>query len=523
VSSLALGGASSSESGASNEWSVPMTAETDSEGKNEYLGFGTHAGATDGYDSGIDVPHTPPSPGATFDAYFKIVDPIFKQVDKDYRGPADSIVWTLLVKSTSEDITLTWDASAVPENVSLQMNDIDMKAVANTTLPAGDYTLTITATKEITYTLDITSEGCCPVEVVGLPGGNQTVAANTTETFENIPCCTNVTVTVDDSDACCVFEDWSDAGAKSHVIHIDGNKTVTATCSEILPDIHTPIADIDFGYVALGSSLDKTTTIHNDGCGALTINSVTRVSGDLDFTCVGPSTPFDIGGGGSQDITIRFEPYSPDPKSATFNVTSNDPDEPQAQFNTSGNGSCIIPYIPHTPGDANLNGVVNSGDITVTIKIIFDNLVDLMVTSDGCCNVTVGAPINETVLMGESKTFYNIDKDTVVALTADDSALGCSFQSWSGDVDDPDSATTFVNMNVDKCVTANCNVTMASCSEPCNWHIYEVTRESPGIPDFDPEPIPPEADSNYFAGHCDSSWVQVIRRVCGRRGGALLM
>ena len=218
-----------------------------------------------------------------------------------------------------------------------------------------------------------------------------------------------------------------------------------------IPYIRTPINGIDFGYVALGSSLDKTTTIYNDGDGTLTIGNMTRGSGSSDFAYVGPSTPFDIGGGGSQDITIRFEPSSPESRSATFNVNSNDPDEPQAQFNTSGNGHCI-------PGDANLNGVVNSGDITVTIKIIFGKLVDLKVTSDGCCNVTVGAPINETVLVGETKTFYNIDKDTSVTLTADDSDPSCAFDSWTGGVDDPDSATTFVNMNVDKCVTANCTI-----------------------------------------------------------------
>ena len=149
LSSLALPAAMNVVSGASNEWSVPMTAETDSEGKNEYLGFGTNAGATNGYDSGIDVPHTPPSPGATFDAYFEIDDPLFQQVDKDYRAPADGIEWTLHIEANSEDITLTWDASAVPENVSLQMNgaglDVDMKAVSNTSLPAGEHTLTITA------------------------------------------------------------------------------------------------------------------------------------------------------------------------------------------------------------------------------------------------------------------------------------------------------------------------------------------------------------------------------------------
>lgn len=143
-------------SGVSEDWSVAMTAETDSEGKNEYLGFGTNGDATDGYDSGIDVPHTPAAPGATFDARFEIDDLLFDQVDKDYRAPADSIEWTLHLEANSEAITLTWDDSAIPENFSLQMSgaglDIDMKAVSNTSLPAGEHTLTITASLTSTPT-----------------------------------------------------------------------------------------------------------------------------------------------------------------------------------------------------------------------------------------------------------------------------------------------------------------------------------------------------------------------------------
>jgi hypothetical protein len=148
---LLKGGAMASVSAAPAEWSVPMTATTATEGNNPNLEFGTRAGAADGYDSGIDVGHPPLGPGVTLDAYFSIVHTIFPELDKDYRVEADSIVWTLHAESDSEDITLTWDASAVPTNISLRLTDtgidIDMRAVASTALDAGDYLLKITATR----------------------------------------------------------------------------------------------------------------------------------------------------------------------------------------------------------------------------------------------------------------------------------------------------------------------------------------------------------------------------------------
>ena len=136
---------------AASVWSMPITAIAGSEGSNPNLRLGTNTGATDGFDSGIDVPHPPPAPGATFDAYFLIVHPLFPQLDKDYRVPAVSIQWTLNVQSSTQQITLSWDASGVPVNVSLRLTgsglNVDMKTTSNTNLPAGTHSLTIAATE----------------------------------------------------------------------------------------------------------------------------------------------------------------------------------------------------------------------------------------------------------------------------------------------------------------------------------------------------------------------------------------
>ena len=133
----------------------------------------------------------------------------------------------------------------------------------------------------------------------------------------------------------------------------EGGWCTPFTFTTRVPDIRTPIGDIDFGDVVVESSLDSTTTIYNDGCGPLTVNSITRTSGSEDFTCIGPAAPFDIGAGGSQDITVRFAPSSSGAKGATFNVNSNDPDTPDVTFTASGTGINNPPNQPGSPSPEN--------------------------------------------------------------------------------------------------------------------------------------------------------------------------
>ena len=149
------------------DWSVTMTAGAGTEGSNSGLAFGVWASATDGFDSGKDVPHPPPAPGATFDGYFNITDFLFPTLDKDYRAPANSIQWTLYVKSSSlpsgHSIILNWDASALPAGSSLQMQDgtniTDMVSQNSVTLSKGEHTITISWTALPNHTVTFNSNG----------------------------------------------------------------------------------------------------------------------------------------------------------------------------------------------------------------------------------------------------------------------------------------------------------------------------------------------------------------------------
>jgi len=132
-------------------WLVPMTASTLTSGSNPSLVFGTSINATDSFDSGIDIPH-PPIPEPKFDAYFEIIHDVFPQLDKDSRAPSERLKWMLKVTSQTENITITWNASAVPAELSAYMNTgtstIDMKSQNSTLLSPGTYSLLISVSTD---------------------------------------------------------------------------------------------------------------------------------------------------------------------------------------------------------------------------------------------------------------------------------------------------------------------------------------------------------------------------------------
>ena len=142
---LPLAQGATSSAAAQSEWSVAVTACTMSEGSNPNLEFGTATGATDSFDSGVDLPH-PPYP-TTFDAFFLVDHFLFPRLDRDYREPSDVIQWVLHIESSLEEIAVSWDASAVPGDVTLWLTgagvQIDMKAVSEAVLPPGAVDLSI--------------------------------------------------------------------------------------------------------------------------------------------------------------------------------------------------------------------------------------------------------------------------------------------------------------------------------------------------------------------------------------------
>ena len=104
-----------------------------------------------------------------------------------------------------------------------------------------------------------------------------------------------------------------------------------------------------FGTVASGTSSGKTLTISNLGTATLTISSLTISGTDAGmFSFSGVSTPFDVAPGGSQNITVQFDPTSAGRKSATLSITHNATGSPTNVL-LSGTGGASPPVTVSLP------------------------------------------------------------------------------------------------------------------------------------------------------------------------------
>jgi photosystem II stability/assembly factor-like uncharacterized protein len=99
-------------------------------------------------------------------------------------------------------------------------------------------------------------------------------------------------------------------------------------------------ADLAFGTVCVGQSATRVVQIFNVGISDLHISSFARVSGSTDFAIIsGPPTPVTVPPGGEIDYTIRFSPTAPGSETATFQINSDDPNQPALQLQATGFGA----------------------------------------------------------------------------------------------------------------------------------------------------------------------------------------
>ena len=154
------------------------------------------------------------------------------------------------------------------------------------------------------------------------------------------------------------------------------------------------------------------------------------------------------------------------------------------------------------PGDSQLDGDVDGGDVVTTRYIVQGILVDLTVISNGCCNITVTTDWGSaagTVLAGDTVTFYNLWAGETATLTADDSDPGCDFDGWTcGSTSNPEDFVMVAAEDTE--VTGYCCV--APAPEPCCWCIYAVDWWAVGDPG-DPKPAGDPDLREYFALHTE--------------------
>jgi len=132
-------------------WDVPLSITSGT--FSQIVTLGSSESATHGFDAGLDLPLPPEPPGAKKSIYFICTDSIFGELATDYKPPVDDAnseeSWTLSIRS-DEPVQVTWDTALLAgSNLFLTWdngtNVIDMKATSGTTLPAGSYSITISA------------------------------------------------------------------------------------------------------------------------------------------------------------------------------------------------------------------------------------------------------------------------------------------------------------------------------------------------------------------------------------------
>ena len=325
---------------------------------------------------------------------------------------------------------------------------------------------TVTAGPCSTHTLTVTSSGCCPILVEGLPCGNMTVSAGNTDAFY-APENTQITLTAQTGDECS-FDYWQVDGGNSTgenpiTVTMDSDHAATATC--------TPL---------------YTLALTNDGCHNVSVSSLPGGNQDVPWggnaTFVLPEgtevtlTPSDSDGivftGWYIDAegSPRFDRPLTIAMDASHQVTA--VCVPAHTLYVSSNGCCpiLVEGLPggnqtvsagdafsfDAPENSNItltarpgdscqfgNWTVDEGNSTTDnpITVTMDSnhaatatcipLYTLTVTSDGCCPILVSnlPEGNQTVPAGGNATFMGIPEGIVVALEAVDSG-NCTFDHW---------------------------------------------------------------------------------------------
>ncbi len=99
------------------------------------------------------------------------------------------------------------------------------------------------------------------------------------------------------------------------------------------PKIAVPTTSFNLGNALVGATTYQTVTIQNNGTGALYVGSIYLLSGTAEYSV--PSSIPSVPPSSTLFFTIQLSPTSTGSKSATFQITSNDPINPAVNVNVS--------------------------------------------------------------------------------------------------------------------------------------------------------------------------------------------
>jgi hypothetical protein len=218
------------------------------------------------------------------------------------------------------DIAVTAAFSAGPPAISVSPSSLDFGSVK--------------IGKKTTKTLKITNNGTGDLMITlsGLEGTEFSIQGRS-----------SVTIKAKKSYSLKVLCTPTSGGLKTATLEIDSNDpdtptleiSLTATLPATTPDISVAQTSIEFGSVKVGKKTTKTLKIANNGSGDLVI-TLSGLEG-TEFSIQGSSS-VTIKGKKSYSLKVLFTPTSAELKTATLEITSNDPDTPVLDRSLSGTG-----------------------------------------------------------------------------------------------------------------------------------------------------------------------------------------
>lgn len=219
---------------------------------------------------------------------------------------------------------------------------------------------------------------------------------------------------------------------------------------------------IPFGDVAEGNSHSRFITLKNDGSADLVLGVIAYTDPlDPPFSLSDPCSGQTLAAGASCTITVAFAPYTPyalGPFSDTFNIPSNDSDEPNITFSVTGTGiPAPVPDISITDGLGDSYDLqLPFADTTVgqsqsaTVTLINTGNADLSVTSMQLTGAGAGHFALDTNPPDDpcgSTPGLSAGADCNVTVTFSPASVGTKTATLEINSNDPDHATVAVALS----------------------------------------------------------------------------
>lgn len=228
---------------------------------------------------------------------------------------------------------------------------------------------------------------------------------------------------------------------------IDAQDPAAVGCPASVPDINLNPATLAIGSVLIGDALGQNAVIQNLGTAALVVDDIAPTGGtSTEFSFTVPGTPFAIPAGGSQLVTVTYQPVDEGTDNGSLVISSNDPDEPTLSLTFAGTGDVNpTPDIDVSPTTLSFTAVTPGNESPQTL--IVQNL--------GTADVTISAinpcPETSTEFSWPQVAPFTLQAKTATTLSVIYTPLdeGIDTGCLSITSDDPDEATVEVALQAE--------------------------------------------------------------------------